>query len=664
MIWVIISLAYFGLLAYLGSRLLPNNGFWVYSAGLLLSLAILALISGVIYRFFDLSLTTRWLILVIVPVLLAIAGYLAPNKSIAQPIPSEPKTISAWGVILLLLFVASATGSVLLLQQARTAESLRSPWPLTLPLFLIGVFICHLIALLLIIRRQTSQIIAWLIAFTTIGLSIFVVPIIYSVGYGFDPFIHQATVARILQYGSVSPKPFYYLGQYGLESLLVTISHLPLSLLDAWLLPILAFITIPTIIAYITDTKTFAFCVITITAFPLTWFINTTPQGIANLLLLAVILLSTLPLNDNKKNRRPLLIILALTALVVHPLAGLPALALLAFQEAWNSSQNIKKYTWAIMGAILLLILPAALFISTRGAATKTASIITTTLSSQSPAPFDFLHLQLHYNLLLDATYSYAVFLPVLITIIALFIANKHRRYATPLITMCALVAVIGAIVKFTIPATVLIDYEQTAYGDRLMILSLFFLLPLFILFLETAWGKIVKAPKSIQIFWIIFMAAVGTAGSYLTPPRFDSYAFDRGYSTSQYDILAVKKIDELANGQPYVVLANQAVSAAALREFGFAHYFPATTPNIEPLFYYPIPTGGPLYAEYLKMVYTKPEQKIIEDVRKLTGANLVFFVLNDYWFNSNTIKLQTATFAKSIIEIGEGRLTIFIFEN
>ena len=47
----------------------------------------------------------------------------------------------------------------------------------------------------------------------------------------------------------------------------------------------------------------------------------------------------------------------------------------------------------------------------------------------------------------------------------------------------------------------------------------------------------------------------------------------------------------------PYIVLANQSVSAAALLRFGFHTYYGAQ-------FYYAIPTGAPLYQSYLDMVY------------------------------------------------------------
>ena len=48
-------------------------------------------------------------------------------------------------------------------------------------------------------------------------ISYSVAVIVYGVGYGFDPFIHQATIKFIDEFGAVSPKPLYYAGQYSLE---------------------------------------------------------------------------------------------------------------------------------------------------------------------------------------------------------------------------------------------------------------------------------------------------------------------------------------------------------------------------------------------------------------------------------------------------------------
>ena len=60
----------------------------------------------------------------------------------------------------------------------------------------------------------------------------------------------------------------------------------------------------------------------------------------------------------------------------------------------------------------------------------------------------------------------------------------------------------------------------------------------------------------------------------YLSYPRFDHYHNSRGFSVGRADINAVRWINDHAENDDYIVLANQQVSAAAIREFGFKKYF------------------------------------------------------------------------------------------
>lgn len=699
--WLVVSILYLGLLAWLGAGVVNERGWRGYGAGLLLSLAATALVSGLVYRVFALSLPIRVALIITIPVLLFFAKKWSQHREETSPsIPGEHTaghgSVTMYG--LFIVFGLSALAGLALLIDARTGEALRSPWVVISPLFLGAVFIAHSSALVLALTQPLRRWQTLAIGSTLVALATAIVPIIYKVGYGFDPFIHQTTVARILQFGAVDPKPLYYLGQYGLEAILATISHLPLSLLDAWLLPIIAIIALPIIISYALEDvafgfkvgdvlpgtpsapagpnhkaedvtgwgggRTHTFMLATLTALPLTWFINTTPQGLANLILLAIIFLASLPDDASYHKRKPLLGFLAFTALVIHPLAGLPALTFLAFREAAFKTRA-KQIFLILAGLAFLFAIPAALALKTSGAA-ATAAITNTTLSAQQALPFSWPNIATRFNLWLDLAYSYHIIIPLLLIVGGLFTYlpfPRYRQAANALWISFLLLFAIGLSVSTYVPATALIAYEQGAYGTRLMELSFLFLLPLLIPLLIKFWERLVAAPKTLQLFWILIIAALGTAGCYLTPPRFDNYAFDRGYSTSEHDIAAVKKIDKLANGRPYAVLANQALSAAALREFGFAHYFTALSPGAEPIFYYPIPTGGPLYNQYLKMVYTQPSQAIIDETRALIQTDLVFFVLNDYWFNAKSIKAQTESIASSQTEIGNGKVTIFEFD-
>jgi hypothetical protein len=67
-----------------------------------------------------------------------------------------------------------------------------------------------------------------------------------------------------------------------------------------------------------------------------------------------------------------------------------------------------------------------------------------------------------------------------------------------------------------------------------------------------------------------------------------------KAVNTTQTDIQVVQAIAADAP-QDYVVLSNQAVAAAALKEFGFKKYF------ADKIFYYPLPTSLP----FIKIILT-----------------------------------------------------------
>jgi len=144
---------------------------------------------------------------------------------------------------------------------------------------------------------------------------------------------------------------------------------------------------------------------------------------------------------------------------------------------------------------------------------------------------------------------------------------------------------------------------------------------------------------------------------TYTAYPRDDGFTRSRGFNVSQSDIDAAWAIEEYADGSTYSVLANQAMSAAALQEFGFKQYFPGD------IFYYPIPTGGELYSYYLQMADEAPTKEVVEKVRELTGAETIFFALHDYWWQADRIKEIAKQESDDWFAIGEGAITIFVFD-
>jgi hypothetical protein len=104
-------------------------------------------------------------------------------------------------------------------------------------------------------------------------------------------------------------------------------------------------------------------------------------------------------------------------------------------------------------------------------------------------------------------------------------------------------------------------------------------------------------------------------------------------------------------------VLADQQVSAAAIKEFGFAKYYQ------NGIFYYPVPTGGPLYPFYLDMVYESPSRQTIFAAMDLAGVRESYFVLNKYWWAFPKILAEAKLSADSWREIGDGKIFVFLYK-
>ena len=80
------------------------------------------------------------------------------------------------------------------------------------------------------------------------------------------------------------------------------------------------------------------------------------------------------------------------------------------------------------------------------------------------------------------------------------------------------------------------------------------------------------------------------------------------------------------------MVLGAQPLSAAALKELGYRYYY-------NDYFFYPVPTGGPLYRLYEDLAYGRQNSKdTVATARFLTGIETIYFVINDYWFDAQKI--------------------------
>ncbi|MFA5954722.1 MAG: hypothetical protein WC817_04260 [Patescibacteria group bacterium] len=671
----IVYLAFYGyVLGECWSRTLSS--FIRFISGLLLTLTTLAGLGGIVYYLIGLP---NWLATIVLVVIASSIVLL--NSCIAEEIRPTPDSIIPQSQHGRMQIMVAFIGALALafafsfLFKARTGEALRSPWSVVDARFFGCFFIAEFSALLLLWtdnKRRMLRDFFVLSALTTLATTIGI--IVYRVGFGFDPFIHQATESLIATAGVVYPKPLYYLGQYALVVLLHTLTLQPIAIIDSLLLPAVTGLALPalfiTTFYHDNNKRTAALSAATFIGMPLYLFAMTTPQGIANLLFVAVIFLGYRNDCDKARTNRQfelLLLGLSVTAMVMHPLAGLPALFFVGLRYMQNRypKQNIIYSLAAIAAAAVL---PIIFFMQNAGRAGVQATATLPTIPAEQLSR-GILYFGRHYNFILDTVYLYAFNLGAIIIallLIGIYLLKRQEEGIADnksLLLISLILFFDAFIVKFFIPFLFLIDYERSNFSGRLFTLGFIALLPFAVIALRSFFERLTNAPRSVIVFFLLTLSCLATISVYVAYPRFDTYAFDRGYSTSLHDITAVRYIDSVASGS-YVVLADQAVAAAALKELGFKQYFARQgNKSNEQIFFYPIPTGGSLYQEYLRMVYEKPTRDPIRSALTMTGANEAYFVLNDYWFDFENIRDSAKQFADDWKEIDGGKIVIFHYK-
>jgi hypothetical protein len=530
---------------------------------------------------------------------------------------------------------------------------------------------------------------------------------VYGINFGFDPFIHQAGEKILAATGTISPKPLLYIGQYSLVVWLSKISSLNIILVDKLLVPVLSALLLPPIIYYAL-TKGFNLksrpSLSTVLTFPifLLPFYFTVPQNMANLFLLLTVLLAVVFFRigpPDVPHRPALLWLLGLTTLAIHPFSGIPLIIYLTIVTFLKQQKKILTRNHKLIASTIIIILAIAALPTALSLGGELSNNVNVTPSSETvsdlgllsvrPAglisdflpPVNWVPFYSIFHLVYLFKFNHIIIL-ALLAAGGLWLLWKSKRilFASGLILTFLIISIdVSLINLLNLP---IIAYELPEFIARFWQIGLLFLTPIILytigklikLFLgegsaagsigdkslmkydnerltalsgSASRSKMLLRESSRAIYptaAIFFLALIATIGLYLIYPRHDAFAKSRAFATSQYDIQVVNWIEQDAQGKDYVVLANQAVSAAALQEFGFAKYYStpnSLTPKTANLFYYPVPTTSPLYQLYLNMVYEMPTTESLQQVLDLTGADIAYFVINDYWLDFEKIVEQ-----------------------
>ncbi len=578
---------------------------------------------------------------------------------IEQKYVKDKLSIKRKDVVLIILYSVLFLLAFLILYKARTMDSLISPWQSVSKWFFVVYFFSTL-ALVLIIIRGIKRSIIFVMLHSFLSLSVLFM--VFKLGYGYDPFIHQATIELVKEKGQVLPKPLYYLGQYSLVFLFHKMIFIKIAWLDKLLVPVLSAIFIPgTIYIFLKekfeDKKIILLSVVLFFILPFSFFTITTPQYLAFLFLILTIFLALL---TERKKEFIVPMLLSLACFFMHPLAGIPAILFVCFLLAYNFPfYKIKRIIYATIFLVLILALPILFYITERAITPNRSTPEMPEVEAKASALIPEIQIPSEDNFVLNFIYAFEfqkwIIIFILITLAAIYAWRKrttNRKMAICFVFFVCLF--ISYLLTRELDFNFLINYERENYSQRILFASIMFLLPIFAILFYKIIEKINKQNNFIKISLLIFGLIVITTSLYLNYPRKDSFNDSRSFSVGKNDLEAVRFIERDAFGEDYIVLANQQVSVAALWEFGFNKYFK------EDIYFYPIPTGGPLYRYYLSMVDNHPSRGTIEGALNLTGAKKGYFVLNKYWWAFDKISEEAKMEAESWHELNNGEIIIF----
>lgn len=572
-------------------------------------------------------------------------------------------------------------------------SAVRSPWNMISPdFFYLYAIATGLVSFITLTNKNTklSLLLVMLHSFITLSVALFS----YTIGYGFDPFIHRATEEVIYSTGQITPKPFYYIGQYSIIVLLAKIFYTSTSVIDHYLLPIFFSIFVPLSI-YITFTRGFGwnkkyvtFLSLFSLIIPLSSFIVTTPQGFANTLVIITLLLALIPITHKTfKDQRhtktiPLWALYLLTAFTsaIHPLAGIPLVIFIVlltfyvfFEETHGIIEWVRKSVIIELIALFCIAIPLIFVLNSYLSSGGLTSLIReeaitnigqTIIQNITPKHVYYEH---RYNLIKDILYTltenyyYILSIASFIGFILLFVRKQLKPYILYITTFFVLI-INAILLKGFILFETLIEYERLDYANRIIQIAFYFLLPFALYFAYRLIQKTMSMKPVLPKIYILAMATIAICASmYIAYPREDGYVYSKGYNISQADIEAVDYINTLEeDDEDYIVLSNQAVAAASLQQIGFKKYF---TVNNEEIFYYPIPTSSPLYNYYLEMVYNGANKNTIENAANFMDVKTVYFVINRYWARSAEIISQAKNDATTWTSLSDGDIYVFKYD-
>ncbi len=631
---------------------------WLAGSILLCSYA--SIILSVLFYTYHITPTVIELVTAVSPVLLFLKPKSLNYAELTFDIPAKPLTLRdamSRGSILLLCAIL---GAVII--RSRTLSSVVSPWPLIPP----SVFMLYgALAFLMLLSFVSGHSISWKRIVPLFMVSLTVAAVIFPLGYGFDPFIHQATERILLTTGTIQPQPLYYIGYYVLIAWLATISHLHFQILDTYLSLALGIVLLPlaasAALRYLTREKKFALIAVTsLLLLPYPFLIQSTPQAASFIFALIGIFMGIQFLAGAVPSW--MLLCTTVVAALLQPLTGAPLIIAALFIICWKNlsiRSSIRKAALGMLFAIGICIVPIMLSIA---AARSSEFHLHIALHGTPMFLAPFLPAWYRYTNLDDLIYTFsqsAGFLWIVLAIGGMLASDRDtKKTLLPFALLSGMLILAYCCMSLFLSFNFSTSIEQQTFASRIASLSLLMATPLALVGLYQVLQGLARLGRSALILCLLILSLGLTMSWYASYPHFDTREQDTGYSASAADYQAVTWIHTDGGASPYIVLADQTVAAVAIQSFGFAHYY-------NTLLYYPLPTNGPLYQQYLQAMNPQtPLANTLADTSRLTGVKRIYIVLNAYWDSADTLRTllgSTAQQHKTFTD--SGKVDVFMYE-
>ncbi|MCB9802576.1 hypothetical protein H6761_00975 [Candidatus Nomurabacteria bacterium] len=567
-------------------------------------------------------------------------------------------------IILPGIFILTEILTFILIFRKASSEIIRSPWELLgLKFWILFVFLSAILIIYLI-KSKSNNTALFLISCYFFLISSLAL-IIYHLGFGYDPFLHQAAMKVIEETGTIKPRLFFYLGQYAWTFWFHDLWQIDLATINKLIMPLAFSILWPKSLFYglkygFKWPSRISLIFVLLSLFlGFNFAIMTTPQNLAFLLIAIFIFL--LPIIKKDKTNLSLSLIFGLAISTIHPLGGIPVIyfSVLYLSQTLPLKKSFKKILFTLIFILSGLSLPILLIIYQKLNQQTWQQIITWKPWPLFELPkFVFYHdfnfpLDLIHNIGQNRTYIFIV----LVIFSWILIVKKHKYlFFNKHLVLLIILLINYLLARIFISFNKQIDYEQNAYLLRIIYLMALVLLPIFLTAWYFWWEKYLqKSRLSIYKLWIICLSIIILASAtYFSYPLYDRHLNSKSFNISQDDLETVHLIEESAQGEAYIVLANQMVGAAAINTFGFKNYYQGN-------FFYSMPLGSDnIYRNFIQMIENKASKEEANLAMDKAGVDKLYFVVNNYWHSAKTAIEQAKDSADNYFLVGKNQIFVY----